>query len=109
METNRLVRRRSNTADAAFGLTAGTYDAVGIARMLCTSPCMRKKSGSALVKTTTLTVPDVSTWSIRPTRALMNAPSTRLVGGWSIVTVATPPAIATFSSSSAIHTPATRR
>ena len=48
-----LRRIRSKIAAATLGAVAGAGSPAGMARMPCTSPCIRKKSGSALENTTT--------------------------------------------------------
>ena len=92
--TRRPVRRRVNVAAAMFGSVAGTYGGAR-SRSMCTSPCIRKKSGSALRNTTTRTDSSASSRSNVSRRATKNGPSTRFVGGWSIVTVATASSIST--------------
>ena len=92
--TRRPVRRRVNVAAAMFGSVAGTYGGAR-SRSMCTSPCIRKKSGSALRNTTTRTDSSASSRPNVSRSATKNGPSTRFVGGWSIVTVATASSIST--------------
>ena len=93
--SRRPADSRWNVVAATLATVAGSYGARREARIPSTSPCIRKKSGSALWNTATFTPSSASSSSSVASRATMNAPSTRLVGGWSIVTTATPASCAT--------------
>ena len=90
MVSSRPDERRSKVAAATLGSVCGAYCPVGIGSIASTSPCIRKKSGSALRKSRTWTSGSGSTRASSLIRAPMKPPSTRLVGGWSIVTVTRP-------------------
>ena len=64
----------------------------GAVRMSSRSAWATKNSGSALRNTTTRTASSARTSASRRARSVIIATSSRLIGGWSIVTTATPPA-----------------
>ncbi|CAO5163114.1 exported hypothetical protein [Frankia sp. AiPs1] len=63
------------------------------------SPCPRKNSGSALSKTMTRTASSARTSVWKRSRSAISGPSSRLRGGWSMTTNATPSRRLTVSAS----------
>ena len=83
---------RWKRAAATFGSVVATGSDGGIDASISTSPCMRKKSGSALWNTATLTSLASSSSSSGNSPMIRSAP-TMLTGGRSSVTRATRPSI----------------
>ena len=94
-----IVRRRStHGVEEAEPVRLRPRRRVGSVWISATSACATKNSGFALWKTTTRTASSRPSASIAPKSSFMSVMSSRLIGGWSIVTHATPSRASTRSA-----------
>ncbi len=89
------VRSRSKSTLIGAGASPPPCASGDMSRIIWTSACATKNSGSALVITSTRVASSLSNPWNSPTRSGTSAWSHRLIGGWSITAHATPSATST--------------